>query len=39
MVWSGTTGSLDPAPTEQVSRGVSKLVVPELAKADLLPRG
>lgn len=38
MVWAGTSQSVNPSSSEQVNREISKLIVPELAHKNVIPR-
>ena len=38
MVWTGTSESIDPSSGQDVNREISALIVPELARAGILPR-
>ena len=37
LIWSGTTQSIDPASSRDVSQEISRLIVPELARSGVIP--
>ena len=37
MVWAGTSQSVNPSSSEEVNREISKLIVPELSRKNVIP--
>ena len=37
MVWAGTSRTVDPSSSQEINEEITKLIVPELAKQDIIP--